>query len=151
MQARGHRGAASRQIVAAAAAAVAIVVSMVVMCRRCTRKPTAGKTLTLCCAACGEVAYDQPAAALPRKCPACGKRAMRRALQCFDCGRVFAEPELDPTTFDNPMEPPPIKCPDCGSTYVSNPVPKGEPFEPRRKPREPKPPSAPQSTPAAGN
>ena len=46
---------------------------------------------------------------------------------------------------------PPIECPDCGSTFVSNPVPKGEPFEPRRKPRKPKPPSAPQSTPPAGN
>ena len=113
-----QRGAAGKQTVMAVVAILVIALSVFLFTRD-RGSSAADKTITLCCEACGKVFPDQPYGELPRECPACGKKALRRALQCYKCGHIFAEPELK--MDKGALEPEPVACPECGATDVGAP------------------------------
>ena len=123
MDTSSRRGAAGKQAVMAIAAVVILALAILLFVRG-RGSSTAGKTLTLCCESCGKVFPDQPFGELPSPCPECGKKTLRRALQCYKCGHIFAEPQLkmDPGA----LEPEPVACPKCEATDVGAPRAKGE-------------------------
>ena len=76
----------------AAAAVVALVLSAWLIWRRCQPRTIPIEPLTLCCADCGEVAWDQQVEKLPAECPTCKKPTLTIALQCYKCRRIFPQP-----------------------------------------------------------
>lgn len=121
MKPSGPQGLTNKQTVLLAT--VAGILALILLARGCgSRAPE--RTMTLICQACQKVFADQPAGDLPRACPACGELALRRAVQCYSCGHIFAEPPLvkDPA---NPVEPLPTRCPKCRSTDVGEPRARG--------------------------
>ena len=123
MHTSSRRGAAGKQAVMAVAAIVILALAIFLFVRG-RGDSSADKTLTLCCESCGKVFPDQPFGELPRDCPACGKKALRRALQCYKCGHIFAEPELK--MQEGALEPEPVACPKCQATDVGAPRAKDE-------------------------
>ena len=133
----GRTGSGSptvRRVILAVVSIAIIAVCVFFTVRRFGRRAIPVEPLTLCCAECGEVAWDQPAHELPAECPKCKKKALRIAMQCYECKHVFVQPPLSQLRPKDPMAPSPvITCPKCGATFVGKPTRSGTPPKPRGK------------------
>ena len=118
---RRPSGAASKQTILTVVAVVLLAAAGYVLWQQVAGPSTPAKTLTLCCSECGRIVENQPAGDLPRTCPGCGKPTLRRAVQCYKCNHVFAEPPPPEGPAANPMEPVLPKCPKCGSADIGEP------------------------------
>jgi hypothetical protein len=95
------------------------LLALILLVRNCDSNAPE-RTINLACPTCGKVFRDQAMSQASKTCPACGKAKLVRAVQCYLCDHIFAEPPLVENP-DSPVEPLPAACPKCGSTDIGEP------------------------------